>query len=160
DYDIVHFRDAWSGVPVIDIARRHPIATVYDVARSPLAEPLLLSPEEGLRMRHDHDACLAAADLVLAPHEPARAYLEAQLQMDKVRIVPPGVDVNAFDWEPISARGTPVILYFGSLQEGRAIRVLLHAFREVLSRMPAALLLAGRSTTDFLAQAFATVAEM
>src|SRR5258708_40090653 len=41
DYDVVHCRDSWSGIPVLEARQRLGYAMVYDLARSPLGETTL-----------------------------------------------------------------------------------------------------------------------
>src|SRR3954470_18313053 len=66
DYDVVHCRDAWSCIPVLEARARMGYAVVYDLTRSPLGEPLL-DPELDGQYGRDEEACILAADLVLAP---------------------------------------------------------------------------------------------
>ena len=39
DYDFVHCRDSWSGIPVLEARARMGFAVVYDLTRSPLGWP-------------------------------------------------------------------------------------------------------------------------
>src|SRR6266567_3506263 len=41
DYDVVHCRDSWSGIPVLEARARLGYAVVYDLTRSPLGESVL-----------------------------------------------------------------------------------------------------------------------
>ena len=66
DYDVVHCRDSWSGIPVLEARARLGYAVVYDLTRSPLGETAL-DPELDAQYGRDEEACLLAADLVLAP---------------------------------------------------------------------------------------------
>ena len=42
DYDVVHFRDGWSGSLVLEMREQQGYQTVYDATRAPLAEPPLM----------------------------------------------------------------------------------------------------------------------
>src|SRR3954451_25484456 len=66
DYDVVHCRDSWSGLPVLEARSRLGYAMVYDLSRSPLGETTG-EPELDAQYARDEDTCLGAADLVLAP---------------------------------------------------------------------------------------------
>ena len=66
EYDIVHCRDAWSGIPVLEARSRLGYAVVYDLARAPLGESAL-DPELDAQYGRDEEACLLAADMILAP---------------------------------------------------------------------------------------------
>src|SRR5215213_8942906 len=39
EYDVIHFRDGWSGLAVVERARRLGARTVFELARSTLGEP-------------------------------------------------------------------------------------------------------------------------
>jgi hypothetical protein len=115
-----------------------------------MTEPLLLGQKEALQVNEDDRRCLASADMILAPHEPARRYLAGRYGANKVHVVPPGVDVDAFDWEEGPApAGPPRVLYLGSLAPGRGVRVLLRAWYDVSRQSDARLVLAGRSSPEF-----------
>jgi hypothetical protein len=66
DYDVVHCRDSWSGLTVLEARTRLGYAVVYDLTRAPLGESAL-DPELDAQYGRDEEACLLAADLVLAP---------------------------------------------------------------------------------------------
>jgi len=150
DYDIVHFRDGWSGIPVLEMRDRLRFATVFDAARSPLGEPPLYDLVTATQLERDELYCAERADLVLAGTEPARRYFASLVPDERVRLVPPGVDVDLFDWETAEP-GPPRILYTGALTPGRGVRVLLRAMLEVGNRCDARLALAGRATPEFFA---------
>jgi glycosyltransferase involved in cell wall biosynthesis len=141
DYDVVHCRDGWSGVTVLEAKPRLGYAVVYDLARSPL-EPGLLEPELEAQAQRDEEACLLAADLVLVPTEPARRYAAGRGRPDRVVLAPCGVDVDRFDWDD-APPGPPRILYAGALEPGRGVRVLLRAMVEVCRHADARLALVG-----------------
>jgi len=149
DYDLVHFRDGWSGIPVLEARDRLKLRTVFDVARGPLAQASIRDDALARQLARDEAACLAAADLVLAPTEAAARYLSAKGAGDRVRLVPPGVDVDTFDWEHAPAHGPMKVLYAGMLRRGRGIRVLLRAMVDIASRTDARLVLAGPIDAGF-----------
>lgn len=150
DYDIVHARDGWCGIPVLEMQERLRYAVVYDGGRSPLTEPHLLDHDTFTQLERDEAECLRRADLVLAATEQARQHFAAVVPAERVRTVPPGVDVDRFDWDE-PAPGPPRILYAGALTPGRGVRVLLRAMLDVAAQSDARLTLAGRSTPEFLA---------
>jgi glycosyltransferase involved in cell wall biosynthesis len=148
DYDIVHYRDGWSGVPVLEMQSRLRYAVVYDAGRSPLGEPQVYDHETATALERDELECMRRADLVLAATEPARQALSSLVQSDRVRLVPPGVDVDAFDWDQPPS-GPPRILFAGALTPGRGVRVLLRAMLDIAARSDARLAFAGRATPEF-----------
>ncbi|HTM19001.1 MAG TPA: glycosyltransferase family 4 protein, partial [Kofleriaceae bacterium] len=148
EYDVVHFRDGWSGIPVLEERERLRYAAVFDPARGPLADPAPATAEIAAELGRDEEACLLAADLVLVPHEPAGRFVAARGQPRRVHVVPPGVDVDQFDFEE-PPDGPPRIVYVGELAPGRGIRILLRAMLDVFRRSDARLVLAGPITAAF-----------
>lgn len=159
DYDIVHFRDGWSGIPVLEMKGRLRYATVFDAGRSPLGEPPVHDVDTAAELERDELECARQADLVLTATEPARRYFASLVPEERVRLVPPGVDVDLFDWD-VAPTGTPRILYAGALTPGRGVRVLLRAMLDVAARSDARLALAGRSTPEFFASLEEAVREL
>ncbi len=147
DYDIVHFRDGWTGATVLDRRPQFDYLTVFDAARGPSAEAPLMDLEIGSELARLERACLTGADMVLVPTESARVYASAQ-RPQRIHVVPPGVDVDLFDWDDRQS-GPPVILYAGTIEPGRGVRVLLRAMVYVTRQLDARLLIAGTVDNDF-----------
>ena len=63
DYDVVHCRDSWSGVPVLEARTRLGYAMIYDLVRSSHGETTHDAELDAAYAR-DEDACIAAADVV------------------------------------------------------------------------------------------------
>jgi glycosyltransferase involved in cell wall biosynthesis len=148
DYDVVHCRDSWSGIPVLEARARFGYAMVYDLSRSPLGETWL-DPELDAQYARDEDACLAAADVVLAPTPAAVKALHGRGKPGRVVLSPLGVDVDRFDWEDPPASGPPRILYVGSIDPGRGVRVLVRAMAAIAREVDARLVLAGSMSPKF-----------
>jgi hypothetical protein len=104
DYDVVHCRDSWSGIPVLE-------------ARSRLGYAGRLRPD-AIAARRDHDGCRArravrprrrgvhlASDLVLAPTRGVGQSAAGSRQAERVLLSPPGVDVDRFDWDEAPKSG-------------------------------------------------------
>ncbi len=148
DYDVVHCRDSWSGIPVLEARSRLEYAVVYDLTRSPLGETTL-DPELDAQYGRDEEACLLAADLVLAPTPAAVKALQGRGRPEHVMLSPPGVDVDRFDWDDLPRSGPPRILYVGSLDAGRGVRVLVKAMASIVREVDAQLVLAGSMAPKF-----------
>jgi glycosyltransferase involved in cell wall biosynthesis len=146
DYDVVHCRDSWSGIPVLEARARFGYAVVYDLTRSPLGETAN-DPELDAQYGRDEEACLLAADLVLAPTPTAVKALQRRGRPERVVLAPPGVDVDRFDWEDAPPPGPPRILYTGSIDPGRGVRVLIRAMTSILRETDARLVIAGTFVT-------------
>jgi glycosyltransferase involved in cell wall biosynthesis len=148
DYDVVHCRDSWSGIPVLEARSRLGYAMVYDLSRSPLGETWL-DPELDAQYARDEEACLLAADLILAPTPAAVRALHGRGKPGRVVLSPLGVDVDRFDWEDPPVAGPPRILYVGSIDPGRGIRVLVRAMAAIAREVDARLVLAGSMSPKF-----------
>lgn len=149
DYDVVHFRDGWSGVTALEMQGNQGYATVFDLARSPMAEPVLTDLATATELERAEQTCVRRADLILAPTEPSRQYLAGFTSASKIHVVPPGVNVDRFDWEVLNLDRAPIILYLGSLTPGRGVRVLLRSMLDVAAVSNAVLVLAGPATKSF-----------
>ncbi|MBE7447654.1 MAG: glycosyltransferase family 4 protein [Kofleriaceae bacterium] len=150
DYDVVHCRDGWSGVPVLEGKERFGYAMVYDLTRAPMTERGLYEPELVAGLDRDEEACLLGADLILVPSEPARRYATSRGRPERIVLSPPGVDVDRFDWDEASDDGgPPVILYAGPIAPGHGVRVLLRAMVDVVRATAARLLLVGPVAPGF-----------
>jgi glycosyltransferase involved in cell wall biosynthesis len=143
DYEVVHCRDSWSGMTVLESRERLGYAVVYDLTRSPIGDTGL-DPEHEAQYGRDEEACILAADLVLAPTQPAVKALQGRGRPERVMLSPPGVDVDRFDWDEMPAStGPPRILYVGSIDPGRGVRVLVRAMAAIVREVDARLVLAG-----------------
>jgi len=143
DYEVVHCRDSWSGMTVLESRERLGYAVVYDLTRSPIGDTGL-DPEHEAQYGRDEEACILAADLVLAPTMPAVKALQGRGRPERVMLSPPGVDVDRFDWDETPASsGPPRILYVGSIDPGRGVRVLVRAMAAIVREVDARLVLAG-----------------
>jgi glycosyltransferase involved in cell wall biosynthesis len=148
DYDVVHCRDSWSGIPVLEARARLGYAVVYDLTRSPLGETWA-DPDLDAQYGRDEEACLLAADLVLAPTAAAVKALQGRGKPERVLLAPPGVDVDRFDWDELPRGGPPRILYVGSIDPGRGVRVLIRAMAAIVREVDARLVLAGAVAPKF-----------
>jgi glycosyltransferase involved in cell wall biosynthesis len=149
DYDVVHCRDSWSGIPVLDARQRLGYAVVYDLTRSPLGETTF-DTELDAQYGRDEEACLLAADMVLAPTPSAVNALKGRGKAERVMLSPPGVDIDRFDWEDAPKPGSiPRILYVGSIDPGRGVRVLVRAMAAIVREVDARLVLAGSMAPKF-----------
>ena len=141
DYDVVHCRDSWSCLTVLEARAQLDYAVVYDLTRAPLGESAL-EPDLDAQYGRDEEACLLEADLVLAPSAAAATSIAGRGRPERVMVSPPGVDVDRFDWEDPPA-GVPRILYTGSIDPGRGVRVLIRAMATIVREVDARLVLAG-----------------
>jgi glycosyltransferase involved in cell wall biosynthesis len=148
DYDVVHCRDSWSGIPVLEARGRLGYAVVYDLSRSPLGETTF-DAELDAQYGRDEEACLLAADMVLAPTQSAVKALQGRGKPERVVLSPPGVDVDRFDWDDQPKQSAPRIVYIGSIDPGRGVRVLVRAMAAIVREVDARLAIAGSYAPKF-----------
>jgi glycosyltransferase involved in cell wall biosynthesis len=157
DYDVVHLRSAWGGRAVLEHASGR---LVYEVARSTEGEPRAADTALADALAAEEQLCLDRAALILAPTETARDVLTTRGLGARVEVVPPGVDVDQFDWEPPAALdAVPRVLYAGSLGGGRGVRTLVRAIGMVKRQRPVKLVLVGAEDEGFTATLEAALAE-
>ena len=148
DYDVVHCRDVWSAIPVLEAKARLGYAVVYDLTRSPLGETTWDS-ELDAQYTREEETCVLGADMVLAPTPAAVKALQSRGKPERVVLSPPGVDVDRFDWEHAGKSVVPRILYAGSIDPGRGVRVLVRAMAAIVREVDARLVLAGSMAPKF-----------
>jgi glycosyltransferase involved in cell wall biosynthesis len=144
-YDVVHVRGAWEGDLVRELRRAVGFRFVYEVAT-------FADESEGAHVEHEwslaHERCLEAADLVLVGAEAAARGLAERGHGGKVAVVSPGVDVDAYDWWPVTEDEVTRLLYVGPFGADREIPTLLAAVRAASSRLRMRVLLAGEPNPD------------
>ncbi len=143
DYDIVHARDGWAGTVVLALREQLRYAMVFDAARAARSEPTGADDALAEELASADEQCLAAADLVLVGTEAARRWVATRARAERVFLAPPGVDVDAFDWDDAPATEVPEILYAGALEPESGIGLLLHAVAELRQVLPCRLRLVG-----------------
>ncbi len=128
---IAHFRDPWSGIPIIEHQDLH-CKRVYEVNGLPSIELLYRYPNIGesllLKIRVLEDRCLERSDAIITVSNVIREHLLTRgVKDEKITVIQNGADIP-----PVSPRPetTPpnYILYFGALQPWQGIDILLKAF--------------------------------
>lgn len=142
---IAHFRDPWSGPPLLEADRDW--AAVYEVNALPSIElPSAfpsVSPQTLAKIRATELWCLAACDAVVTPSRTTAAMLQRLgVAPSKITVLPNGAD-------PIPPQPRPVdaperyILYFGAMQQWQGVDTLLRAFSRLADLEELRLVLCG-----------------
>ena len=139
-YDVVHVRGPVEGAAVAPLVSAMGSRLIYEVGT--FADAAAAGAEESAWSR-DHEECLAAADLVLVGGEAARRALAARGLEGRVRVLPPGVDVDTFDRCAAAPAPSARLLFLGSFTADRALGTVLAALREVSAVRPLRALFAG-----------------
>ena len=129
--EICHFRDPWSGVPILD--REHHYATVFEVNGLPSIElPGIyprLSPSTIAKIRNAERFCWENSDAIVVPsHGIAEALIRLGAPGNRIEVIPNGADPSHARPERPQQAPPRYLLYFGALQKWQGMDVLLQAF--------------------------------
>jgi len=129
---VAHFRDPWSGLPIVERASRAYTA-VYEVNGLPSIElpflypavpPAILDRIAVLERR-----CLDSADMVLTPSQTtAGRLLHRGVDESRLHVVPNGADLPTAPAPPPPDKPERYLLYFGALQPWQGVDTALRAF--------------------------------
>ena len=127
---MAHFRDPWSGVPIL--SRPHRYASVFEVNALPSIElPHAypgIAPRTLEKIRATEMFCLQQCDAVVTPSRTTRALLESLgVPPAKITVVPNGAELIAASPRPPDAP-RKYLLYFGAMQSWQGVDTLLRAF--------------------------------
>jgi glycosyltransferase involved in cell wall biosynthesis len=150
-FGLIHFRSPFEGYPLARGSAGPGTRLLYEVNGLPSIELKHAHPrlrgDFGLqaKLEHQEQACLAAADRVVAVSAVTQSYLLGRGCMgEKIRVIPNGADIDVFAFhEPSAVEGPFRILYTGTLSAWQGIDVLLEALLLVSVARPAVLTLVG-----------------
>ena len=157
---LCHFRDPWSGLPIL--SRPHRYRTVYEVNGLPSIElPYaykMLAPSTLAKFEEMEKYCMHEADCVITPSRVIRERILAYgLPESKIQVIPNGADLPCPTARPAEAPAR-YLIYFGALQAWQGIDVLLRAFAR-LADMPDLQLVICASNYSNRAKTYARLAE-
>jgi len=129
--ELCHFRDPWSGIPILD--RPHRYATIYEVNGLPSIElpntyPLL-SPQTLDKIRQAEKHCWTHADAIVTPSRTiADNLVRLGAAAERIHVVPNGAEPSTV--RPLLPEEAPpqYLIYFGALQPWQGVDTLLRAF--------------------------------
>lgn len=130
DVQLYHFRDIWSGLPILHKARE--AVTVFEVNGLPSIElpyhyPQLTEPTLA-KLRELEDQCLEQSDHLLTPSGVLKENLIRRgVPESRITVLPNGAEAPQYLQASPVIQG-PYILYFGALQTWQGVDVLLKAF--------------------------------
>jgi glycosyltransferase involved in cell wall biosynthesis len=135
DYDVIHTRDARS-VPAIAASAFKGIL-VYEVS----AAGLPLDWEE------HHWAALQSANHVVVPTLTAAKAARHAAPDARVHHLPPGVDLDVYDWQPqrLAEPSLTRLLSLGDFGPGRDVGGIIEAIRRLRKTLPVHLMMAGET---------------
>ncbi|MDX3388301.1 glycosyltransferase [Streptomyces niveiscabiei] len=154
-YDVVHSHYWYSGQTALALAERHNVPVVHThhslgaVRRAAQGERLSAHAQDHFDVRHRAESRIgqhAAALVVNCPAEAYDAHRLCATPLERVRLVPPGVDTSVLRPVPQEeARaalgvpvGVPVVLFLGRLEQRKGWEEAVEAFALVRRRLPRA----------------------
>lgn len=143
EYDLIHFRSAYGGVPICQLKDYLDCRLVFELGMTSSHASGRLDSASLRTLITEERYCLEHADLVIAESEEAASSVRRAGAAVPVAVVSPGVDVDTFDWEPSIPQPVRRIVYTGRIQAGRGMRTLLEAFALLVRDMEAHLVLVG-----------------
>ncbi|MDW8296663.1 MAG: glycosyltransferase family 4 protein [Raineya sp.] len=129
--EIVHFRDIWSGVPLLSNPHKN-YKTIFEVNALPSIELTYryeVSSKIIHQIRHLEKFCLEASDKIVVPSTMIKDFLQKKgIKAEKISVITNGADIPSPQAKPAEAPEKYVI-YFGALQSWQGVDTLLRAFR-------------------------------
>lgn len=127
---LCHFRDPWSGVPILRHAQRG-YRTLYEVNGLPSVElPHSypdIAPDTLKKIRESEAFCLGKADHIVTPAASiAERLRERGVVGERITVVANGADPDR--GESAAPADWPYLLYFGAVQPWQGLDTLLRAF--------------------------------
>lgn len=151
DYDVVHFRNIWDGLSIVQNKKHLGYKALFEVNGLPSIELKYHYPgiEPGLlsKIKEQEIATLHLSDEIICPSNVTREYI-ASLGLNRklVTVIPNGVSPSDFSPSPLLAREgrIPVILYIGTLADWQGLEGVIKALPNVLEQKNVQLKIVGR----------------
>ena len=147
-YDIVHFRDIWSGDAALAARRRfgYGYRTLFEANGLPSVElkyhyPTLADSDLPARLRAQERAILAAVEAVVCVSAVTAIFVQSLgASPEKVTVIPNGVDPALFRRAEGPPARPPRLVYTGTLAAWQGVSTALEAMPFVLAAFPEATL--------------------
>ena len=149
---LVHVRSIYEGYPIAKRKQDLCDFFIYEVNGFPSVELKYHHPavdeDDELRRKliHQEDQCMEAADLILTVSEINANYIRSRgVASEKIRVIPNGVDLDVFQWQPPRPRDErPLrVVYTGTMTRWQGVHQAIEAVQLFRRDYPAELVLAG-----------------
>lgn len=148
NYDVVHFRDLWSGAAALAARQNLGLSyrLLFEVNGLSSVElkylyPGLIESELPERLRQQEIELLRAADRVVCVSSVTAIYLKSMgTAAEKLHIIRNGVDGERFSIEAPLVEESPSLVYLGTLAPWQGLNCLVQAMPAILAEFPDAAL--------------------
>ncbi|MCP4405285.1 MAG: glycosyltransferase family 4 protein [bacterium] len=144
--DVIHFRDIWSGIPLLEHPNTQSAKKVFEMNGIPSIELPVHYPRlyqnsvltDHLRAMENY--CLSQADRIITVSRTSARYLESRnVPAEKIQVIPNIAEIEPDDTPPPPE---PLILYAGTLTPWQGVPTLIKAFELIAENRKLRLLLA------------------
>jgi glycosyltransferase involved in cell wall biosynthesis len=152
-FDFVHYRSAWSGLPLAQNKARFGFKTIFEVNGLVSVELKYHYPglrDSGLltKVRQMELEALELSDAVICPSDVTRQFLVSLgVEKHKITVIPNGGSPDDFYPTPLPARDNqriPTLLYIGTLADWQGLEIIIKAMPQIIQQRPAHLRIVGR----------------
>ncbi len=134
EYVAAHAVTPLGAEAVLEAKGEHGLKLVYDaVWPSPAGA---YTAAQAQRADRQEKAALDAADLVIVHSQAGRDHLAGRGLGEKVVLIPPGVDIDFFDWEVAEPKKPPTVLVLGHADGLRDPALVIDAAAELVKDLP------------------------
>jgi glycosyltransferase involved in cell wall biosynthesis len=133
---LVHFRDIWGGIPVLQ--NKNNYKSVFEVnAFQHIELPnryTMISASVLDKIKVQEQFCISQADAIITPSKITKAFIHKHFDNHKhnITVIPNGVSLyETRSFKEKNKRTSPYIIYFGALQKWQGIKTLFKAFKEL-----------------------------
>ncbi len=145
-YDVVHFRDIWSGQAALQARERfgYPYRTLFEANGLPSVElkyhyPALAGADLPEKLQAQERAILGQVDAVVCVSAVTAIYLNSLgPPRGAITVIPNGVDLELFRMQPWQPSGRPKLVYVGTLATWQGIPTAIEAMPVILAAFPEA----------------------
>ena len=145
-YDLVHFRDIWSGAAALQARRRfgYQYRTLFEANGLPSVElkyhyPALQGAELPRKLREQEVAIIQGVDAIVCVSAVTAIYLKSMgAPPAAISVIPNGVDPGRFRPAELPAAHPPRLVYAGTLASWQGIATIIEAMPIILAAFPEA----------------------
>jgi glycosyltransferase involved in cell wall biosynthesis len=149
-FDLVHIRSIYEGYAIALNKHKYCNKLIFEVNGLPSIElkyryPKVADDRELLhKLKAQEQICLEKADLIITPSLVTASYLQTRnIPATKIRVIPNGVNLDIFTYNPPNLTETFHLLYFGTLISWQGVNLAIEAIALANKDFPVNLTLIG-----------------